>query len=83
VTEPRVVVLVTDGCHLCEDACTVVTAVCAANGATWTARDLSDVDEATRAQWREYVPVILVDGEVHDLFRVNPDRLRAALATSA
>jgi hypothetical protein len=79
VTAPRVVVLVTDGCHLCDDACTVVAEVCSPSGVTWTARDLSEVDEATRAQWREYVPVILVDGEVHDLFRVNADRLRAAL----
>jgi hypothetical protein len=41
---------------------------------------LSDVDEDTRARWREYVPVVLVDGEVHDIFRVSADRLRAALA---
>jgi len=25
------------------------------------------------------VPVILVDGDVHDIFRVDADRLRAAL----
>ena len=83
MTEPRVVVLVTAGCHLCADACTVVTEVCAAAEVAWTARDLSDVDEATRAQWREYVPVVLVDGAVHDIFRVNAHRLRAALAVSS
>jgi hypothetical protein len=77
--EPRVVVLVNAGCHLCDDACEVVTAVCGEAGVAWSARDLSDADEPTRARWREYVPVILVDGEVHDLFRVNADRLRAAL----
>jgi hypothetical protein len=79
VTEPRVVVLVTESCHLCEDACRIVTEVCAETDVAWTARDLSQVDEATRSRWREYVPVILVDGEVHDLFRVNAGRLRAAL----
>jgi hypothetical protein len=83
VTEPRVVVLVTEGCHLCADACTIVTEVCAAAEVAWTARDLSEVDDATRAQWREYVPVVLVDGAVHDIFRVNADRLRAALAVSS
>jgi hypothetical protein len=31
------------------------------------------------AKWAEFVPVILVDGEVHDWFRVREDRLRAVL----
>jgi hypothetical protein len=79
--EPRVVVLVTEGCHLCEDACAIVSTVCAAGAVTWSARDLSQLDEPTRARWREYVPVVLVDGEVHDIFRVSADRLRTALAT--
>jgi hypothetical protein len=77
--EPRVVVLVSAGCHLCDDACAIVTSVCAETGVGWSAKDLANADEATRAQWREFVPVVLVDGEVHDIFRVNPDRLRAAL----
>jgi hypothetical protein len=78
--QPRVVVLVTAGCHLCEDACAAVADVCAETDVAWLARDLSEVDEATRAQWREFVPVVLIDGEVHDIFRVTPDRLRAALS---
>jgi hypothetical protein len=78
--EPRVVVLVTAGCHLCDDACEVVTTVCAESGVPWMARDLLDTDESTRAQWREYVPVVIVDGEVHDIFRVDAVRLRAAIA---
>jgi Glutaredoxin-like domain (DUF836) len=78
--DPRVVVLVAAGCHLCDDACGIVAEVCAETGVGWTARDLSTVDAATNAQWRDYVPVVLVDAEVHDLFRVNADRLRAALA---
>jgi hypothetical protein len=78
--EARVVVLVTEGCHLCEDACAIVSLVCEEIGQRWITRDLSEVDEPTRAQWREYVPVVLIDGEVHDIFRVTADRLRAALA---
>jgi hypothetical protein len=77
--EPRVVVLVSEGCHLCDDACTIVEAVCAQTAVSWVSRDLLDVDEATREQWREFTPVVLVDGEVHDVFRVSADRLRAAL----
>jgi Glutaredoxin-like domain (DUF836) len=78
--EPRVVVLVSAGCHLCDDACAIVAEVCAETGVGWAARDLSTVDDATSAQWRDFVPVVLVDAEVHDLFRVSADRLRAALA---
>jgi hypothetical protein len=77
--DPRVVVLVTTGCHLCEDACGVVSAVCDAAAVSWTARDLMTCDQATQRQWREYVPVVLVDGDVHDVFRVSPDRLKAAI----
>jgi hypothetical protein len=82
VTEvaPRVVVLVTPGCHLCADACGIVDSVCAEIEVAWTATDLGDVDAETRAMWREYVPVVLIDGAVHDIFRVNAERLRAALA---
>jgi hypothetical protein len=58
----------------------VVADVCAETGVAWLARDLSEVDEPTRAQWREFVPVVLIDGEVHDIFRVTPDRLRSALS---
>jgi hypothetical protein len=78
--QPRVVVLVTAGCHLCDDACEIVETVCVERAVSWSARDLSDTDEPTRARWREYVPVVLVDGEVHDIFRVSADRLLAALA---
>lgn len=77
--DPRVIVLVTAGCHLCEDACAVVSDVCSNAGVEWTARHLGECDEETQRQWREYVPVVLVDGKVHDVFRVTSDRLWAAL----
>jgi glutaredoxin len=74
----RVVVYTKPGCHLCEDACAAVDAVCAETEQSWAAQDIS-VDPELLARWGEYVPVVLVDGEVHDWFRVRPDRLRAAL----
>jgi coenzyme F420-reducing hydrogenase beta subunit len=79
--DERVVVLVTPGCHLCEDACAVIADVCAEVGAAWASHDLLTLDEASIARWHEYVPVVAVDGEVHDIFRVSPDRLRAALTS--
>ena len=78
--EPRVVVLVTEGCHLCEDACAIVSTVCADLNTTWVAADLMKEDPESINKWREYVPVVLIDGDVHDVFRVTADRLRAALS---
>jgi glutaredoxin len=74
----RVLVYTKPGCHLCEDACAVVASVCAELGVAWSASDISGDHELT-AKWGEYVPVILVDDEVHDWFRADADRLRSAL----
>jgi hypothetical protein len=76
----RVVVVVNPGCHLCEDAVAVVGRVCEELAVGWTSLDLTSVeDEVRRTEWRELVPVVLVDGAVHDIFRVDESRLRAAL----
>jgi glutaredoxin len=77
-SSPRVVVYTKPGCHLCDDACAAVARITGELEVTWTARDITG-DEGLMSQWAEYVPVILVDGEVHDWFRVRDDRLRAAL----
>jgi glutaredoxin len=74
----RVVVLTRPGCHLCEDACGVVERVAADLGIEWAERDISDDADLT-AKWGEYIPVVMVDGEVHDWFRVDERRLRTAL----
>jgi glutaredoxin len=76
---PRVVVYTKPGCHLCDDALAIVSAVCSDSGVEWSGQDIS-ADRDLMAQWAEYVPVILVDGAVHDLFRVQPERLRVALS---
>ncbi|HVY09223.1 MAG TPA: glutaredoxin family protein [Mycobacteriales bacterium] len=77
----RVEVVVNPGCHLCEDAVAVIERVCAELGVGWRSTNLADVaDAARRGEWREMVPVVLVDGAVHDIFRVDPARLRTALA---
>ena len=75
----RVVVYVKPGCHLCDDAVGVVSSVCDEIGVGWIAQDITG-DRELMARWAEYVPVILVDGEVHNWFRVQPDRLRAAVS---
>jgi hypothetical protein len=75
----RVEVVVTSGCHLCDTATSIVSEVCAALGVGWRTTDFADLPEPRQREWREYVPVVLVDGAVHDIFRVDPGRLRAAL----
>lgn len=79
--KPRVLVLVRPGCHLCEAAIAVVTEVCAEVGVAWTAQDITADAELTR-RYTDEIPVTFVDGRQHDYWRVDPDRLRHALATA-
>jgi glutaredoxin len=75
----RVVVLTRPGCHLCADACAVVARVSTEMGVGWLEQDITGDDELT-AKWGEYIPVVVVDDEVHTWFRVDESRLRAALS---
>jgi hypothetical protein len=79
--EPRVLVLTRAGCHLCEAAVAVVAGVCAATGDSWAERDIDGDAELVR-RYTDEVPVTFVDGQPHDFWRVDADRLRTALATS-
>ena len=66
------------GCHLCEDA-------------VKTLRNLQkelnfemeviyiDANETLEKMYGHEVPVIHINGEHHDFFRVNPERFRASL----
>ncbi|RZS68673.1 glutaredoxin-like protein DUF836 [Agromyces ramosus] len=73
------------GCHLCDDAREVVQAVIAEVGAADAATRIafderSILDDAALAErYAEEIPVLLVDGEVHDFWRVDPVRLKTAL----
>jgi glutaredoxin len=75
---PRVTLYGRPGCHLCDDARAVIEAVCAELGESWTEVDV-DEEPALLARYAEEIPVTLVDGRQHDFWRVDPDRLRAAL----
>ncbi|WP_037957352.1 glutaredoxin family protein [Streptomyces sulphureus] len=66
------------GCHLCEVARDVVARVCEETAAEWEERDINKDEELYRKYW-EQIPVVLVDGEQHDFWRVDPERLRRAL----
>jgi glutaredoxin len=66
------------GCHLCDQAVEVVAEVCAELGTDYEVADV-DTDPELRRRYGEQVPVTFVDGRQHDFWRVDPDRLRAAL----
>jgi glutaredoxin len=66
------------GCHLCDDARAVVELVCAELGESFDEISILD-DPALVERFGEEIPVTFVDGRQHDFWRVDADRLRAAL----
>ena len=66
------------GCHLCDDARAVVAAVCAESAVPWDEVSILD-DPALADRYADQIPVVLIDGVVHDFWRVDPGRFRAAL----
>ena len=68
-------------CHLCEDARAVVTSVLAdLDSSAVTLEELSILDDpALHEQYVEEIPVVLIDGRVHNIWRIDPIRLRTAL----
>lgn len=78
-TDARVVVYSREGCHLCEAAEQLVEQVVAETGDDWARVDI-DADPDLKQAFTDQVPVTFVDGRQHDFWRVDPARLRAALA---
>ena len=76
---PRVVLYSKPGCHLCDEARTVVQQVCAELGESYDEVDITTSAELS-ASFGEEIPLTFVDGSQHDFWRVDPDRLRAALS---
>lgn len=77
--DARVVVYSRAGCHLCEAAEQVVAQLVAETGDDWVRVDI-DTEPDLQERFTEQVPVTFVDGRQHDFWRVDPARLRAALA---
>jgi len=82
--QARVVLYGRTGCHLCDDARSVVEAVSAECGVGWTEVDVDAAAEhdggALRREYGEQVPVVLVDGVPRGFWRIDAGRLRKALA---
>jgi hypothetical protein len=78
----RLTLLGKPDCHLCDDARDVVADVIARLGA----EDAVQVDELSilddpdlNARYWDEIPVVMIDGAVHTIWKVDPERLRAAL----
>jgi hypothetical protein len=76
---PRVTFISKPGCHLCDDARTVVAAVTAELGESFEEVNMLD-DPVLVERYAEMIPVTLVDGAQHDYWRVSAERLRWALS---
>jgi glutaredoxin len=81
---PRVTLYSKPGCHLCDEARVVVAQVCDELGESFDEVDITAGPDAQALleAYGEEIPVTLVDGEQHDFWRVDPDRLRRALTGS-
>lgn len=74
------------GCHLCDDARVVVQRILGEFEAEsagrleihFTELDINQ-DAALADRYREEIPVLTIDGRVHNYWRIDPVRLRAAL----
>ena len=73
------------GCHLCDDARQVVADVVAdlagdASAPSITVEERSILDDpALLEKYADEIPVLLINGRVHNIWRIDPARLRAAL----
>ena len=68
-----------NGCHLCEIAEGTLKGLQSELDFEIETRFI-DGDLALEAKYGEQIPVILIDGEHLDFWRVNPERFRASLA---
>jgi glutaredoxin len=78
-----VTLLTRPGCHLCDDAREIVVPVVAEFGGAELTEVSIDDDPSLAATYAEEIPVVLINDRVHNIWRVNADRLRDAIREAA
>ncbi|MEZ0577825.1 glutaredoxin family protein [Nocardioides sp. MH1] len=78
-TDARVTLYSRPGCHLCDDARAIIEQVCAELGESYAEMSIDD-EPTLQERFGHEIPVTFVDGRQHDFWRVDPVRLRRALA---
>lgn len=74
------------GCHLCDNAREVIASVVADLGTAASVEldEKSILDDADlHEKYVEEIPVVLINGRVHNIYRVDPARLKNALLEAA
>ena len=77
------------GCHLCDEARDAINGVLLEfrqkNPNTDIAVEEQNIleDEALRLKYAEEIPVLLIDGKVHNYWRIDEERLMRALYAKA
>jgi glycine/serine hydroxymethyltransferase len=80
VTAITVTLIGKPGCHLCDEARHTVTGVMSGFGAEAILEERSILDEsALNEKYGEEIPVVLINGAVHTIWRVDGARFRQAL----
>lgn len=80
VASTRLTLIGKPDCHLCDDARAVIDSVIGGRSDV-SLEELSIHDDAelNEKYWDE-IPVLMIDGRVHAIWRIDAERLRAALA---
>ena len=79
--DARVVLIGKPDCHLCENARLIVSRVCDELSVNWVELSILD-DPKLAAEYFELIPVLVVDGQHVDQFRIDEARLRSAILGS-
>ena len=86
VSTTRLTLIGKPDCHLCDDARAVIASVVEGLGdaASVALEELSIHDDAelNEKYWDE-IPVLMIDGRVHAIWRLDAERLRAAILAAA
>jgi Glutaredoxin-like domain (DUF836) len=75
----RVTLIGKPDCHLCNEAREQVSRVCDELSIGWQELSILE-DPGLYDEYWEKIPVVLIDGRIHDFWRVDPRRLRRALS---
>jgi hypothetical protein len=85
VSSARLTLIGKPECHLCDDARAVITSVVAElrPGASIALDELSILDDdVLNARYWDEIPVVLINDQVHTIWRVDAQRLRTALESA-
>lgn len=78
----KVTIIGKPGCHLCDVAENTVRDLIAGSAIQFEKLSILD-DPKLAARYSEEIPVIMIDGKVHDIFRVDEKRFLAAIGNGS